>query len=127
MPDLKDIAKRLTPRDPPEVHGTLFVDEPQALSCYPHRGLKRDVPGDSAKVLIQQLKELEAVLRLISRRPRLAVECQQPTKKATFKRPSQSFHQRPQLAEGLNRSRGRGYGPTLVVRERPVTRLYVGE
>ncbi|BFG80705.1 hypothetical protein PTKU46_87390 [Paraburkholderia terrae] len=26
-----------------------------------------------------------------------------------------------------NRSRGRGYGPTLEVRERPVTRLYVGE
>jgi hypothetical protein len=31
------------------------------------------------------------------------------------------------MAEGLNRSRGRGYGLTLEVRERPVTRLYVGE
>ncbi|EUC15705.1 hypothetical protein PMI06_005607 [Burkholderia sp. BT03] len=29
--------------------------------------------------------------------------------------------------QGLNRSRGRGYGLTLEVRERPVTRLYVGE
>jgi len=52
--------------------------------------------GVSAKVLIQQLKELEAVLRPISRRPRLAVEYRPPTKQATFKRPSQSFHQRPQ-------------------------------
>ena len=31
------------------------------------------------------------------------------------------------LGGGLNRSRGRGYGPTLEVRERPVTRFYVGE
>ncbi|SOE87171.1 hypothetical protein SAMN05446935_7738 [Burkholderia sp. YR290] len=31
------------------------------------------------------------------------------------------------LSDGLNRSRGRGYGLTLEVRERPVTRLYVGE
>jgi hypothetical protein len=34
---------------------------------------------------------------------------------------------RPLMADGLNRSRGRGYGLTLKVRERPVTRLYVGE
>jgi hypothetical protein len=37
----------------------------------------------------------------------------------------------PQIARHhgrtLNRSRGRGYGPTLEVRERPVTRFYVGE
>jgi hypothetical protein len=32
----------------------------------------------------------------------------------------------PRFGE-LNRSRGRGYGLTLEVRERPVTRLYVGE
>jgi hypothetical protein len=31
------------------------------------------------------------------------------------------------MAEGLNRSRGRGYGLTLEVRERSLTRLYVGE
>ncbi|SIT48152.1 hypothetical protein BN2475_950001 [Paraburkholderia ribeironis] len=31
------------------------------------------------------------------------------------------------MADGLNRSRGRGYGLTPEVRERPVTRLYVGE
>jgi hypothetical protein len=35
--------------------------------------------------------------------------------------------ERPYLTEELNRSRGRGYGLTLEVRERPVTRLYVGE
>jgi hypothetical protein len=35
--------------------------------------------------------------------------------------------ERPEMAGGLNRSRGRGYGLTLKVRERPVTRLYVGE
>jgi chloramphenicol 3-O-phosphotransferase len=35
--------------------------------------------------------------------------------------------ERPDRVGGLNRSRGKGYGLTLEVRERPVTRLYVGE
>ena len=55
-----------------------------------------------------------AVLRLISRRPRLAFECQQPTKKATFKRPTQRLDQRPKLAEP---------GPTLNIRTRPTRNL----
>jgi hypothetical protein len=45
----------------------------------------------------------------------------------TFKCPRNGIGERPEMAEERNRSRGRGYGLTLEVRERPVTRLYVGE
>jgi hypothetical protein len=47
----------------------------------------------------------------------------EPTSKSTPRSPVEWL----KMVEGLNRSRGRGYGPTLVVSERPVTRLYVGE
>jgi hypothetical protein len=44
------------------------------------------------------------------------------------KRPSQALgDDRLLRVDGLNRSRGRGFGLTLEVRERPVTGLYVGE
>jgi len=45
----------------------------------------------------------------------------------TPERPTDDACERRVVAGGLNRSRGRGYGLTLEVRERPVTRLYVGE